>query len=415
MAELEKVEEDDTNITAKHHRSVDLQGYELLLLVKLKTDINFWFEWINKYDLLKERSGMSLPADVSLCLWFLAVAFDFKRDRLLNFIKEQVEESKKNTFAFHRIRENLLINYLNAHQFTELHLDGIAKYREECTVPTEIFRCTSIERLSLRFNCLHVIPPDIGRLTKLQYLALTNNKLQNKSIPYTLTFCTQLKTLLLDYNLLDALPGFLQQITSLETVYRHGNHNYFKSTFMWYHTDVNERVLNVTGSDFPLKVPNTLQFLAAKSVITSKWNFFCNDDVPSLLKDYLSDIYALFNICENCNSATFFNQPGYRVITFRNPYLGNTCVPFQHWACSMDCATAIELPARERQMATAHELDSRYAEYVHECHRLSLRMKKRYRRLPTRDRGLISEPTPGILSAEDIALHQRQSNCCIVM
>ena len=26
-------------------------------------------------------------------------------------------------------------------------------------------------------------------------------------------------------------------------IHRHGNHNYFKSTFMWYHTDVTGRIL----------------------------------------------------------------------------------------------------------------------------------------------------------------------------
>lgn len=46
-----------------------------------------------------------------------------------------------------------------------------------------------------------------------------------------------------DNNLLDALPGFLLSLPALETVHRHGNHNYFKSTFMWYHTDVNLRVI----------------------------------------------------------------------------------------------------------------------------------------------------------------------------
>lgn len=36
---------------------------------------------------------------------------------------------------------------------------------------------------------------------------------------------------------------------ALRTVHRHGNHNYFKATFMWYHTDVNERILPEPGEE----------------------------------------------------------------------------------------------------------------------------------------------------------------------
>ncbi len=58
---------------------------------------------------------------------------------------------------------------------------------------------------------------------------------------------------------------------------------------------------------------------------------------------------------------------GYKVITFKNPYLGNTCVPFQHWACSQDCAQAIEIPARLEQIAAARELDRQYDSYIRDC------------------------------------------------
>jgi hypothetical protein len=60
---------------------------------------------------------------------------------------------------------------------------------------------------------------------------------------------------------------------------------------------------------------------------------------------------------------------GYKVITFKNPYLGNTCVPFQHWACSHRCATDIEIPAREEQITAAKDLDKLYDAYIRECQR----------------------------------------------
>ena len=148
-------------------------------------------------------------------------------------------------------------------------------------------------------------------MANLEHLALTNNKLQNKSIPYTLIFCHNLRTLLLDNNLLDALPGFLLKMPSLETVHRHGNHNYFKSTFMWYHTDVNERILSIGHvSDFVMRQPETLQFWATQAVIGSKVNFYRDPAVAPVLREYITSIYTMFNVCVYCNTAKLLNQAG---------------------------------------------------------------------------------------------------------
>ena len=148
-------------------------------------------------------------------------------------------------------------------------------------------------------------------MTNLEHLSLTNNKLQNKSIPYTLTFCRKLKILLLDNNLLDALPGFLLKMSSLETVHRHGNHNYFKSTFMWYHTDVTERILEIPGiQDFMPRQPETLQFWAAKSLIGSKFDYYKDVCVAPVLKDYISDIYNIFNVCGHCSACKMKSKTG---------------------------------------------------------------------------------------------------------
>jgi Leucine-rich repeat (LRR) protein len=38
--------------------------------------------------------------------------------------------------------------------------------------------CPNVRLLSLKYNSLDQLPSDIGRLKKLEYLALTNNKLQ---------------------------------------------------------------------------------------------------------------------------------------------------------------------------------------------------------------------------------------------
>ncbi|CAH1792032.1 unnamed protein product [Owenia fusiformis] len=342
-----------------HH---NFYGYELLLLRKLQVDHELLLEIQKK--LLDGDSSENWPCDDIPCsLWYLAVTLERRKERFVTFLKEKF--SKPRTVKF---GETLLSSYLSRHQFTELFLDGIFKYGDDNTLPTEVFKCRSVRSLSLKYNYLDRIPPDIGRMVSLEYLALTNNKLQNKAIPQTLIFCSRLHTLLLDNNLLDALPGFLLQMPSLRTVHRHGNHNYFKSTFMWYHTDVNERILPVSGvHDYSaprVTQPDSMQFWAAKAVLSLKLNFYKDPAVAGVLKDYISDIYSQFNICGYCHSAKRNTRPGYKVITFKNPYLGNTCVPFQHWACSQNCSLDIEVPARLEQISKAKDLDHAYEKYI---------------------------------------------------
>uniref|UniRef100_T1JGE5 Uncharacterized protein n=1 Tax=Strigamia maritima TaxID=126957 RepID=T1JGE5_STRMM len=342
--------------------SVVFHCYELLLLRKVAQNIKLWHE-------LKERAlkgeHLYTAGEIPPDLWYLAITISETKDRFWDFVRREVTQE---VLTYKRNGETLLSKYLNMYAFVELHLDSIFQYGEVAVLPRELFKCPNVRHLSLKYNYLETIPPDIGRLTKLEHLALTNNKLQNNSIPFTLTYCTRLNTLLLDNNLLDALPGFLLQIPSLQTVHRHGNHNYFKATFMWYHTDVNDRILFVENSTHQQCqiVPHSLQFLAAKTVIASKINFFECVEVAQMLKDYISDSYSNFNLCANCNTAKLHNEPGYKVFTFKNPYLGNTCVPFQHWACCMECAESIEIPARVEQIMASMEQDRQYDLYVKE-------------------------------------------------
>lgn len=80
-----------------------------------------------------------------------------------------------------------------------------------------------------------------------------------------------------------------------------------------------------------------------------------------------SIIYKVATELVSVNIVCMCECVGYKVITFKNPYLGNTCVPFQHWACSLRCAQAIEVPARQEQIVMASKQDCQYDCYVHEC------------------------------------------------
>ena len=120
----------------------------------------------------------------------------------------------------------------------------------------------------------------------------------------TVIIFRNLTELYIDNNLLDALPGIFLRIHSLERVHRHGNHNYFKATFMWYHTDVNDRILECPGLGDAASVSSeaadtaaaavesagSLQRLAATAVIQSRLNFYRSSDIPARIKEYISSL-----------------------------------------------------------------------------------------------------------------------------
>ncbi|XP_054718376.1 LOW QUALITY PROTEIN: leucine-rich repeat-containing protein 69-like [Uloborus diversus] len=334
--------------------------YEFLLLRKLDNDLDFWNKI--KGSVLKENdySFKTVPPE----LWFVAVTISETRDRFPSFLRKTV---LKNPYYLPSRADCILSRYLHYHDFVEMHLDSIFKYGENCILPKELFRCPNLRVLSLKCNFLEQLPPDIGKLQKLEYLALTNNKLQNSALPYSLSFCSSLRILMLDNNWLDALPGFLLVMPNLSKVHRHGNHNYFKATFMWYHTDVNERILPIPGCSPCTRELQTLKMLSATAIIANKINFFAGSMVPPVLVDYLCGIYFNFNLCYKCCSANLKSKSGYKVYTFKNPYLGNHCVPFQHWACSIKCAEDIEVPAREEQILASMEQDRKYLQHVQEA------------------------------------------------
>ena len=146
---------------------------------------------------------------------------------------------------------------------------------------------------------------------------------------------------------------------------------FFKATFMWYHTDVNERILEAPGverdeeegedaeepegkTNMKVACP-TLQYLSMKAILATRKDFFSAPSIPPTLKDDLSVLFEGLNLCGSCPAMRPVSEAGYKVYTFKNPYLGNTCVPFLHWACSLGCAREIEVPARLEQLQSAEE------------------------------------------------------------
>lgn len=55
---------------------------------------------------------------------------------------------------------------------------------------------------------------------------------------------------------------------------------------------------------------------------------------------------------------------GFRVFTFKSPYAGNYCVPFEHWTCCNACGVALEAPAHREERAQARRQEQEYQKYI---------------------------------------------------
>jgi len=90
-------------------------------------------------------------------------------------------------------------------------------------LPKELFQITTLKKLRLgkRAAKLEVLPPEIGQLTHLVSLDLSNNNLS--SLPAELGRLTQLTSLDLSGNKLSSLPSALQNLKALQMLDLRGN------------------------------------------------------------------------------------------------------------------------------------------------------------------------------------------------
>jgi len=376
---------------AMRRREHVLHCYEFKLMLRLDQDPELWTKLCdrfghcdecqtqsskegscstssNQHSQMHTHTEMFRGITMNPDLWFLAVTIEKSKDKLIHFIRNEMPRRitrPENVPAFMvpRAEQTFLSAFLNTFNFVELRLDSILEYGVDLS--SCIYQCKNVKILSLKNNFLQRISPEIGNLIALEKLYLTHNQLQIKSIPYTLTFCRNLKEAFFDNNLFNALPSLLLRIRSLQRVHRHGNHNYFKDTFMFYHTDINDRILEVTSNNAPVVKMKSLQEIAGESVLRSRQNYY-SASVPTRLKQFLTQLTVDIELCDHCSRVLFLPDTHFKVFTFKNPYLGNTCVPFQHTACSLQCAEAIEVPARIEQLMSARQQDSEYQEYIRE-------------------------------------------------
>ncbi|XP_030647406.1 volume-regulated anion channel subunit LRRC8C-like [Chanos chanos] len=89
-------------------------------------------------------------------------------------------------------------------------------------LPSHLFLCTKLRYLDLSNNDIRFIPPEVGVLQSLQYFSVSCNKIEN--IPDELFFCKKLKTLKLGRNTLSLLSPKISNLVSLTHLELKGNH-----------------------------------------------------------------------------------------------------------------------------------------------------------------------------------------------
>lgn len=89
-------------------------------------------------------------------------------------------------------------------------------------LPSHLFLCNKLRYLDLSNNDIRFIPPEVGVLQSLQYFSVTCNKIEN--IPDELFFCKKLKTLKLGKNSLSILSPKISYLSVLTHLELKGNH-----------------------------------------------------------------------------------------------------------------------------------------------------------------------------------------------
>lgn len=89
-------------------------------------------------------------------------------------------------------------------------------------LPSHLFLCNKIRYLDLSYNDIRFIPPEIGVLQSLQYFSITCNKVE--SLPDELYFCKKLKTLKIGKNSLSVLSPKIGNLLFLSYLDIKGNH-----------------------------------------------------------------------------------------------------------------------------------------------------------------------------------------------
>lgn len=145
-------------------------------------------------------------------------------------LKENNLRSIEEIISFQHLRKlNCLKLWYNSIMYIPEHIKKLSSlerlyfsHNKIEILPSHLFLCNKLRYLDLSNNDIRFIPPEIGVLQSLQYFSVTYNKIEN--LPDELFFCKKLKTLKLGKNSLSILSPKISYLALLTHLELRGNH-----------------------------------------------------------------------------------------------------------------------------------------------------------------------------------------------
>ena len=116
----------------------------------------------------------------------------------------------------------------------------------------------------------------------------------------TLEFCQNLKYLSLANNKFTQLPSILLHLKNLEDLKRLGNDRLDKRYHgyeQWPHIITTELTKKKSNN------PDSLQALTCRTIMTTRINYWTEENVPPLLCKMLDSYATQYNYCEKCHQS----------------------------------------------------------------------------------------------------------------
>ena len=172
----------------------------------------------------------------------------------------------------------------------------------------QLWNLQNLKKLSLDDTKLKSLPASIGRLRKLEVLSLAKNDL--KTLPITLGFCENLSVLNLQRNKFGHIPAVVLELTALKELKRLDNPLAERYNMQGPHFVIEYKRENFVGSsnkNNTAKVfnPKSLQTLCAKSVFTSKLDYWKRACLGPLQCKILDKLAVEMDVCDNCGTVVF--------------------------------------------------------------------------------------------------------------
>ena len=141
----------------------------------------------------------------------------YEEKTLISVIEEALKENRQVLNLSRKNIDSIPPEIGKLKKLQELYLEGnnISK------LPSEISGLTGLRKLYLRANNIEALPSEIGKLTELKKLDLSHNKLE--TLPAEIGNLVNLEKLDLEWNRIEYLPAEIGKLISLERLDLYGN------------------------------------------------------------------------------------------------------------------------------------------------------------------------------------------------